>query len=398
MLGLTHWLQGNNVPAEPACGRPGATSVPHSAMCFADINRRSRSWVFTINNPTSLQEELIKHIHRFNNAQYITFGYETGEKETPHLQGYVHFKEPRTRAQVNKIFQGTAFVEIRRGTIKQAIDYCHKDGKIVEYGTRPIDKTEASTKGGESNKQRWIELLTLGKAGQFQKIQRLFPREWIFSRPQLLSLYKPDYTKLEGELPHEWWIGPTGTGKSSTAWELYPNHYGKSLNKWWDNYFFEDVVIVEEWSPDNDCTASALKKWADRFPYEVEIKRGSLPRIRPRKIIVLSNYTIRECFKKKQDYEPLERRFTVINFPDERLRAVARKDNFEPMNVDIDEAQETVQETSIACDEILAETDTEEEQVQHLELPDLDFNFNTEELDTLLNFWDVGHIMGSTKQ
>ena len=80
-----------------------------------------------------------------------------------------------------------------------------------------------------------------------------------------------------------------------------------------------------EWCPTNACTASALKRWADRYPFTGEIKGGTLQRLRPTKLIVLSNYTIEECFPMMQDQEPIKRRFKVFKFPDDldavRMRA-----------------------------------------------------------------------------
>ena len=76
-----------------------------------------------------------------------------------------------------------------------------------------------------------------------------------------------------------------------------------------------EVVAIEEWSPKNDLTASALKKWADRYPFPGEIKGGCLQGLRPKKIIVLSNYTPEQCFLNQEDLGPILRRFTVIKFP-----------------------------------------------------------------------------------
>ena len=125
----------------------------------------------------------------------------------------------------------------------------------------------------------------------------------------------PEARPLEGDLQHEWWVGPSGTGKSRLLWELYPKHFAKALSKWWDGYRHQEVVAIEEWSPKNDLTASALKKWADRYPFPGEIKGGCLQGLRPKKIIVLSNYTPEQCFLNQEDLGPILRRFTVIKFP-----------------------------------------------------------------------------------
>jgi len=162
---------------------------------------------------------------------------------------------------------------------------------------------------GQAEKDRWTTILTLAKKGDIESLERDFPREYMgFGPSRLLALHSPQRIPIDGELPHEWWVGETGTGKSKTVWELYPNHYAKTLNKWWDGYRFEDVVVIEEWSPKNECTASFLKIWADRYPFTCEVKGAMLPMIRPKKIIVLSNYTIDQCFLHKEDAEGWARR------------------------------------------------------------------------------------------
>lgn len=117
------------------------------------------------------------------------------------------------------------------------------------------------------------------------------------------------------ETPHEWWVGPTGTGKSKSVWELYPGHYAKEKNKWWCNYTGQDTVVIEEADPKNmEHLADRLKVWADRYPFPGEIKGGRIEGIRPLKVIVTSNYTIEECFQNQNDLEPLLRRFKVVQF------------------------------------------------------------------------------------
>lgn len=274
------------------------------------MSTRARGWVFTLNNYT---QEDVAHIHDIHGYRYLTYGKEVGEANTPHLQGYIHYNTVKSFAQVKRDLL-RCHIEERRGSLEQAIDYCHKDGEFVELGERPLSKKEKGDKGGEAYKQKWKKLLALAESGELDKIKEIAPAEYVLHFPKFKSLRDYQSTIIDGALGHEWWYGPTGTGKSRTVWELFPNHYQKELNKWWCGYNGEDVVVIEEWCPKNECTGSHLKIWADRYPFTAQIKGGSLQKIRPKKIIVLSNYTIDQCFTNVEDLLPLKRRFTIKHF------------------------------------------------------------------------------------
>ena len=82
------------------------------------------------------------------------------------------------------------------------------------------------------------------------------------------------------------------------------------LNRWWDNYKDEEVVRIEEVSPDHkEWIGAFMKIWADRSPFNAEIK-GAVTMIRPQKIVVTSNYPPEECFK-VGDLPAIQRRFKV---------------------------------------------------------------------------------------
>lgn len=239
-------------------------------------------------------------------ASYIVWGAEVGDSGTPHYQGYVIFDRvlslPQARSYLNR-----AHFEARRGTHRQASDYCKKDGNFVEYGVLPSSASEAS-------KTMWSTIIRDAEAGDLDKIKEDYPAMYLRYLEKLRSLARPMVSILP-ELENEWWYGPTGTGKSRKLWRDYPIHYAKQLNKWWDGYDGEEVVAIEEWCPKNECTASLLKIWADRYPFPAEIKGGKLNRIRPKKVIVLSNYSPDQCFANVEDLEPIKRRFKVIHFP-----------------------------------------------------------------------------------
>lgn len=82
---------------------------------------RSRHWFFTLNNYTN---DNIVALSTGKNCAYI-FQEEIGEKGTPHLQGYLSFKNPLTMEQVKKKYMKELHLE----TVKNktaAINYCKK--------------------------------------------------------------------------------------------------------------------------------------------------------------------------------------------------------------------------------------------------------------------------------
>lgn len=266
-------------------------------------NERSRSWCFTINNPNGWDTADIENIVKV--AQYLIYGNEIGENQTPHWQGFVYFKERKSFSQLKQWLR-RAHIEKARGTNKEAIDYCKKDGDFKEWGQMPL--------GPAGQGDKFKEVLQLARNGKLKDIEENYPSIFLRYHSKLLGLFKPERPLILESLENEWWYGKTGSGKSRELWSLYPDHFQKSLNKWWDGYEYQEIVAIEEWSPKNECTSSQLKIWADRYPFCAEIKGGTLQKIRPKKIIVLSNYTIQECFTNTQDLEPIKRRFKIKHF------------------------------------------------------------------------------------
>jgi hypothetical protein len=281
-----------------------------------DHTSKFRGWCFTLNNYNPQDEENIQNVIA-SFARYIVYGREVApETGTPHLQGYVYFNNARQRKAVARLLP-RARLDVANGSGKQNRDYCTKEGNFYEHGDMPIDKTEARMRGGQANAARYANAVQLARNGDMDTIRESDPQMFLIHGARLESMYAPEARPLEGNLQHEWWVGPSGSGKSRLLWEIYPKHFAKALNKWWDGYRHQDVVAIEEWSPKNDLTASSLKKWADRYPFPGEIKGGCLQGLRPKKIIVLSNYTPQQCFLNQEDLGPILRRFTVIHFPTE---------------------------------------------------------------------------------
>ena len=235
----------------------------------------------------------------------IMYGKEKGEKEgTPHLQGFVVFHTKKSFKQVTKVIRG--HVMVMKGRIDQNVTYCSKDGDVTVHGEIPMSQK----KKGEKGKECYEEALKHARVGEFDKIDaalwtrydKMYMREYKRHRPKPVTL---------DSLENEWLYGTTGTGKSRMVREKYPDAYIKSANtKWWDHYVDQEVVIIEDFDKFHVKHGYDLKIWGDHYPFPAETK-GSTMMIRPKKIIITSNYTPEEIWDDETTYGPINRRFKV---------------------------------------------------------------------------------------
>lgn len=92
---------------------------------------RAVNWCFTLNNYTDDDINKIQNLSTV--CQYIVFGKEVGDSGTPHLQGFIQFKERNRFSQAKSLINERAHVEHARHPA-EAATYCKKDGDFVEVG------------------------------------------------------------------------------------------------------------------------------------------------------------------------------------------------------------------------------------------------------------------------
>lgn len=120
--------------------------------CETDNRREAKRWCFTLNNPThddfppdyETTQEVVPSVY----FDYLLVGNETSSTGTPHLQGFICFKEKHRLSWIIKnLFvsrttgKGRASWRVCKGTVQENIDYCKK---------------------GDQTKEEWLKFKTKG--------------------------------------------------------------------------------------------------------------------------------------------------------------------------------------------------------------------------------------------
>lgn len=266
--------------------------------------KRSRSFVFTINNYTIEDLKVFQSSVIKNQSSYYILGFEIGEKGTPHIQGYIHFYNAKTFIQLKKIIT-RGHIEITHGSIQENIAYCSKDNHYVEYGEHPQPGIRNDLKNIKEKVMNHTPINDIIR-DDIENLQQLKFMETMLRYQQPKERIKPKVM---------WYYGGTGVGKTKEAIE-YANNINeeyyismKNLN-WWDGYIGQKVVIIDDFRKDF-CTFHELLRILDRYPYRVNIK-GSSMWFEPEHIIITSCYKPDEVYDTREDIGQLLRRVDIV--------------------------------------------------------------------------------------
>lgn len=262
--------------------------------------------MFTINNPTPGDEPLLETWPR---CVYIVFQKESGENETPHLQGYAQFDRAVRLGHVKKCNE-RAHWEVRRGTHEQAVQYCTKEDTRIEV---PVHLGSPVTQGKRSDLDLVYDAIKEGKSDK--DIQEEHTSAY-FKYYKAVDRVRANLMLPRSEKPEVlWYYGATGTGKTRLAYEENPGAYFKDMSngKWWDGYNQQDCVVFDDMRKDT-FKFHELLRILDRYPLMVEYKGGAKHFNSP-KIIITSCFHPKDMYETREDLQQLLRRIDkVIHF------------------------------------------------------------------------------------
>lgn len=226
----------------------------------------SKSWAFTLNNPTPEEQAHILGWTADDSCTLLVVGHEVGAEGTPHLQGIVTFRKAKRLRGVKDLLP-RAHLEVALSQ-KASIAYCRKDGNMLVDWTSAITKVEA--------KELVWEKARAGQSFTSFCLEHT-PTKYVMEHYRMAKLVCHASRPIDPAPTIVWKHGSAGSGKTRCVFEAHPisDIYRPLSYKWWDGYDGHPVVLIDDFRP-AWCKFEELLVLLDRYPYSKEIKGGSV--------------------------------------------------------------------------------------------------------------------------
>lgn len=221
---------------------------------------RKACWFVTILNPTDGEVNALKSLK----FRYLVYQHEicpsTG---TPHLHALLYYQNPVVwpkrslpRANIQRV-----------KSLPAAIEYCKKE-ESRDHG--PYEFGEVPEQGRRKDLEQLAkEFLVRTEAEFAEENPGAFVR---YNRG--LREFKSTVLALPRDASPEvnWLWGPTGVGKSYTAYHRGETCYIKDGTMWWNGYRNQQVILIDDF--DGKWPYRDLLRLLDRYPYQGQVKGG----------------------------------------------------------------------------------------------------------------------------
>lgn len=236
------------------------------------MTTRVRRVFVTINNCTDGDLDGLEILER--ECKFLFAAREIGkETGTAHLHVYIEFERKVQFAYLKRhMLRGN--IQACKGTKKQNIAYLQKE-EVDPY-------IKGDMVGGGQGERSDILLCTdMVKAGgnALYSIAKAYPVQFVYYHRGLRALQAELVAHRHSAPEVVVWWGPTGTGKSHSAREAMGEHdyyvWGPDMGKWWDGYYGQQYVIMEEFR--GQLPLGTILRLLDKWDCRVETKGGSIP-------------------------------------------------------------------------------------------------------------------------
>lgn len=257
-------------------------------------NKNSQYWCFTINNPTVNDNLCIENLRIA--SSYLIYQLEQGENETEHYQGYVEFSNRKRGTTVKNIIP-RGHLEMRRGTSKEAADYCRKAESRLD-GPWEFGVLSQPKQGSRNDLTAVKEAIDEGKSITYISQQHF--ASFVRYRKGFEAYMTLNDKKRDFKTQVVLLIGDPGTGKSTLAGQ-FPSPYfvlDPTSTQFFDGYDprENETVVFDDFN--GGVKFHTMLKLMDEHPMIVNTK-GGVVNWRPRYLIITSNKEPDEWYMRK---------------------------------------------------------------------------------------------------
>lgn len=239
----------------------------------------SKHWCFTLfateeQTPiwSSIEPDEVAPLELFDagNMDFMVYQVETCEDTGRiHLQGYFILKKQARMNKAKSFIDTTAHMETSRGTPSQNIAYCTKDDTRIA-GPWQWGQCETHKKGHRTDLDTVSEKIKQGNS--LKQIAQDETSTMIrYSRGIQVVHHLLDESPKWRTVTTRVFYGPTGTGKTRTAYESCPDPYFVVMpGTWWDGYTGQDTIIFDDFY--GQIRMADMLRYLDGYPIQLPVK------------------------------------------------------------------------------------------------------------------------------
>lgn len=269
---------------------------------------KSRRWCFTLNNYSEEECDKLSGLK----CVYLIYGHEIGMNGTPHLQGYVVFKNQKRFETLHRFLERAHWSIAEKGHQANII-YCSKDDPSpFEKGERPVTKDK-----------RTIDAKDILESDLINGPKKLATKRLLLGMKNEQEMFK-EVLRDDLQKPFICYIhGDSGTGKTYSAIKMAGERFGYkncATLRFDKNGFAHcnnphaDALIIMEFRP--SCVdAVTFLELTDGYGIHLNMKHGGCF-IRPKALYICSILPPQSIYKEEINHQFM-RRITVIVNKDE---------------------------------------------------------------------------------
>lgn len=258
-----------------------------------------RRYLFTLNNPNQMEMGQILYFTNHEQFRFMVYQGEYGVTGTPHIQGYLEITKNQRIAWFKTNFSARAHFEPANGSSEQNIHYCSKPVNL-DVNTPCMCKHCTAAR---LNPPNWLAVQTFGQPatditgnGFWESVAFMIAanaddKEIIEKYPQAIANLKkiddyrkfrkidelenksiPDPTKFRREIRAIWLYGASGSGKTRSIWDLFPNIYTAGEDKnGFDDYSNQKSILFDDFDP-KKISFKTMLRYLDVYPVQLNCR------------------------------------------------------------------------------------------------------------------------------